>query len=237
LYTNQVLAFRLFVVDHSWALVWAVLLALNNMSVVQYAKVVFEAAKNPSVLSRQITWLISCAAHTMHRMTATLKEADIDDSQREFAAQCFSLLLNSTTLDEASNHYLAICTVFLSPIINPSVHSAKQSIDLSLGSITRKYIKPYQDEPDALETTKSSLDDDETVETETSDAAIKATIKSQSPFTAHFKVYTNVLAFVVSSSGLFIELLYLLSRKSNCKLRSCVRVAKAKQICTSCHKS
>jgi hypothetical protein len=61
--------------DFSWAYIHALVHVLNKQNISQYAKRVFDFA-NDRLSSDQIksqSWLVSCAAHTTHRLTHTTK--------------------------------------------------------------------------------------------------------------------------------------------------------------------
>ena len=74
-YTREKLVFRLIVIDYSWASVHAILSALNEEDVIQYANRVFSLLNGEiTIESSEKSWLASCAAHTMHRFTKSISK-------------------------------------------------------------------------------------------------------------------------------------------------------------------
>ena len=136
---GEKLSMRLLGLDQSWSLIHAAIEGLNNMSVANYSRIVYEVAKDAAAFALHpiMTWIISCAAHTMKRTTTNIKELALDEHIAKYAALCFSLLLNSKTLAEMTTYYQAICIVFMSPSESDDFITAKQLIDAALNDDKR----------------------------------------------------------------------------------------------------
>ena len=109
----------------------AIIDVFNGQTIAKYSQVVYKLAKNPEMMHSNWpdhTWLISCASHTMKRVTVSLKKMKIANHNYTYAAFSFSLLLNCTTLNQASEHFKNICTVFLTPSLTPSVTISKAKL-------------------------------------------------------------------------------------------------------------
>jgi len=77
---------------------------LNGLNQIEYSKKVFEFA-NGSELDINISWLISCAGHTVKRVTNDFKSLNMTELQYRFVCYCFSLLMNSTNLELSPKHF------------------------------------------------------------------------------------------------------------------------------------
>ena len=93
---------------------------------------------------KDMSWLISCAAHTMKRVTFSLKKLSLDEATYTYVSFCFSLLLNATTLDFASQLYRHICIILLTPTLTSEVANAKDKIREALAQ--RVVSKDEEDE-------------------------------------------------------------------------------------------
>ena len=89
---------------------------------------------------KDMSWLISCAAHTMKRVTFSLKKLNLDDATYTYVSFCFSLLLNATTLDSASQLYRHICIILLTPTVTSEVEAAKHKIREALAQRVESYV-------------------------------------------------------------------------------------------------
>ncbi len=81
-FQNNKLAFRLIVSDYSWAAIHALIQTFNTESVVNYSDRVFNyCINNLDFNLSELSWYISCAAHTMHRYSRGVKKIfkDKDD--------------------------------------------------------------------------------------------------------------------------------------------------------------
>lgn len=84
-----------------------------------------QAAKDADLMR-----IASCAAHTMNRFTRALKRhvTFLDDSCRNFAIFCFSLLLNCVDLHSQTVVFDLICRYFLSPREDKIFVEAKKAL-------------------------------------------------------------------------------------------------------------
>ena len=118
----------------------------------------------------------------MKRVTFAMKQLGMDPAVYTYASFCFSLLLNSTTLTEATDNFRRICTVLLTPTLTHEVTEAKKHIQAALAS---------RDKGDDEDSDERGIDepgdqqDDE--DDETPSAKKFTTLKQESPFTQHFK--------------------------------------------------
>jgi hypothetical protein len=112
----QSLHFRLFIIDYAWASIHSAIEVFNKDSVPTYSINCYKLASGDTTLldSENYTWLGSCVSHTMKRFADSLKKLQVSAKQKRYVCFCFSLLLNSTTLDEISTYFEKICLVFLS---------------------------------------------------------------------------------------------------------------------------
>ena len=70
----------------------------------------------------------------MKRVTFAMKQLGLDPAVYTYVSFCFSLLLNSTTLTEASDNFNRICTVLLTPTLTHDVVEAKKHIQAALAN-------------------------------------------------------------------------------------------------------
>ena len=66
-----------------------------------------------------LSWIASCASHTMHRFVRSFKKNEIfnakeEKEQQRFVIYCFLLLLNSKDLDQILLVFEHMCYAFLS---------------------------------------------------------------------------------------------------------------------------
>lgn len=121
IFPTEARIFKLLICDFSWATIHAALLSFNREYILEYAARVFQLSKglvshdDPSRL-----WLVSCCAHTMHRLCLAIKRRLVfkEKEYRHFAINCFSLLLNCLSLPTCSEVFRLICIVHIYPVIN-----------------------------------------------------------------------------------------------------------------------
>jgi hypothetical protein len=120
--------FRIIGMDLSWATIHAALEMFNMETVEEYAKRIYEYSQSTAV-SEEFTksFLASCCSHTMHRFTRAIKRqvTFLNKEHRNFAALCFSLLLNTLDLDSTKEIFKLMCTVFLNEKYSSQVDEAK----------------------------------------------------------------------------------------------------------------
>lgn len=101
---------RLLVIDLSWATIHEFLNSINIEEIQEYMERVYSYSKLEPELKRNSnkSWLASCTSHTMHRFTVQLKIkiTFLDDYFKQFSVFCFSLLLNSLTLESATKYFI-----------------------------------------------------------------------------------------------------------------------------------
>jgi hypothetical protein len=91
---------------------------LNNETIYEYSQRIFtyyEIADKDVDIEKQKGFLASCISHSTHRFTMGLKRY-VKFSSKEhkvFAACCFSLLANSTTLEASKLVFMLMCEVLL----------------------------------------------------------------------------------------------------------------------------
>ena len=116
IFPNDLFAFRLICLDLSWATIHAALEIINMENIGKYAQRVYSVAKNERSIDSfdRLSWLASCASHTMHRYVRHVKKSNIFKHKHAFSFStfCFSLLLNSTTLNETTIVFRLMCIVF-----------------------------------------------------------------------------------------------------------------------------
>ena len=122
------LKFRIIGMDLSWATIHAALEIFNMETVDEYAERIFEYSKVsliPGELKK--SFLASCCSHTMHRFTKAMKRqvTFTNKEHRNFAAFCFSLLLNCIDLESSKEIFKLMCTVFLNETYTSYVDEAK----------------------------------------------------------------------------------------------------------------
>ena len=97
-----------------------------------YSKRVFEFSNNPNLKNNHPTklWLASCTSHTMHRFVKALRvKVNIEEKEhREFAVNCFALLLNCTLLEVSSALFSFICFCFNSPKDDMQCENARRKL-------------------------------------------------------------------------------------------------------------
>ncbi len=108
---KDLFAFRLVVIDYSFASIHSILNTLNKMEIIEYAKHILEISEGKANFDPSKSYLVSCVAHTMKRFSKSIKP--IEQSKEQHAQICyyFSLLLNSTTMLELKTYFEHI-TVF-----------------------------------------------------------------------------------------------------------------------------
>ena len=123
---DSFLKFRIVGMDLSWATIHAALEMLNNETIEEYAKRIYEYSKVTTVDFVK-SFLASCCSHTMHRFTRALKRQVkfLEKEHRTFAVLCFSLLLNSLDLESSKQIFQLMCIVFLNEKFGPQVEVAK----------------------------------------------------------------------------------------------------------------
>ena len=247
---NQKCNFRLIVTDFAWVLMHAVVDVFNRQTIAEYAQVVFAVSKQPSLIDTQFagrSWLISCVSHTMKRVTGSLKKLHIPTHSFRYAAFTFSLLLNSTHLDMATEVFRQMCIVFLTPTLTAEVTTAKTKLNTlldvrpeSLFEMTKIYraaglrfdlsqletnfnedfadsagpqtddALDSDDRPDNDDGLSTDEEEGEVEEEREEDITVKkampdefssGTIKSNSPFTAHFREIETTVRRSLSESS------------------------------------
>jgi hypothetical protein len=114
------LFFRFVVSDLCWPTIHAVLEVLNNETIYEYSQRIFtysEIADKDVDIEKQKGFLASCISHSTNRFTMGFKR-NVKFSSKEqkvFAACCFSLLANSTTLEASKRIFMLMCEVFIRP--------------------------------------------------------------------------------------------------------------------------
>ncbi len=190
------LAFRLVVIDYSFASIHAVLDSLNRMEIIEYANHILLVSSGKAVYDATKSYLVSCVAHTMKRFTKTLKKIIKSEDFHQFMSLCFSLLLNCTTLDALQTYFEHICVVFRSRYKNKSfclsfkflqsaLEQRPNSEKESLNKILRSCMENDEDKEDEV-----NIIEELEVETEVN----SKTIKSRSPFT---KIFFDISSKVV----------------------------------------
>ena len=174
--------------------------SFNKELMNEYSKRVFEFSKTPEIKNNHPSklWIASCTGHTMHRFTKALnKKIKFEEKEhREFAVNCFSLLLNCILLEVSSALFSSICFCFNSTKDDVQCTNARQLLQEMISE------RPISRE----ETTKilfktRTLGHENTSETEEDDPVVssnidrilnseakkqKETIKAASPFARHF---------------------------------------------------
>lgn len=112
---------RLLVIDLSWATIHEFLNSINIEEIQEYMERVYSYSKLEPELKRNSnkSWLASCTSHTMHRFTVQLKIkiTFLDDYFKQFSVFCFSLLLNSLTLESATKYFIIWSSFFVQNIM------------------------------------------------------------------------------------------------------------------------
>lgn len=173
-------------------------MALNSQTVEDYAKIMYQIASGARTFDDYPlnSWLASCAAHTMKRFVNSLDKS-IDRNLRRYICFCFSLMLNSTSLDQLSDYFRWICIVHLSETRSELVISSEKAL-----------IEAVKERPETLASIKKIVnrfdqdrgftifdsDQDELRESDNTklDSIVEKIspnqpIKHSSPFTSHFK--------------------------------------------------
>jgi len=121
-YTGEKLSFRLVVIDYSWASIHSILGSLNYEDPITYANRVLKLVNNEITIDTDNkTWIASCAAHTMHRFTKSIKKnLKMDKESYMFYSFCFSLLLNCKSLEEIKSYFSSLVIVSKSKFLNNS---------------------------------------------------------------------------------------------------------------------
>ena len=113
------LSFRLVVSDFSWPTIHATLEVLNLESIFSYSERVYRLSLEEPPRNNEVnlSWLASCASHTMNRFTKAIKlkiNFGKNTDHRQFSIFSFSLLLNCTTLHQASSLFGLMVIIFCS---------------------------------------------------------------------------------------------------------------------------
>jgi hypothetical protein len=114
-FQNNKLAFRLIVSDYSWAAIHALIQTFNTESVVNYSDRVFNyCINNLDFNLSELSWYISCAAHTMHRYSRGVNKIFKDKETCKFVCFVFSLMLNCDNIQTLGKLFMQLCVVFQS---------------------------------------------------------------------------------------------------------------------------
>ncbi|XDV39447.1 hypothetical protein PO909_008694 [Leuciscus waleckii] len=117
--------------DFSWALIGSVLLAFNKESVSSYLNrahlIVSQKVKSADAFN--FTVLHLCSSHIIKAVTQGFAKKTGEYAVKEYATYCFGLLLNSTTLQEALNHFQDMAMLFMSANKSNAVMAAKNTLD------------------------------------------------------------------------------------------------------------
>jgi hypothetical protein len=177
----------LVVIDYSWASIHAILDVFNRVDVIGYAHHIFEEAKHGSI-KLDYTYLLSCAAHTMKRFSKAIKKFHLGKDLHRFICYCFSLLLNSTTLEKMDIYFDAMCSVFLSQHESDVFKKAVELLEESIASrpddikALDKILNNFLDSVPQKEDSCTSESDSPALDTKSSKS-----IKDNSPFTHHYQ--------------------------------------------------
>ena len=195
------LCFRLVVIDYSLASIHALLDALKRETVEMYSAHVFALAKNESGIECGLTWLASCAAHTMHRLVRSVKRKfKVSKEIKSLFCHCFSLMLNAKDLGCLDELFRAIVVVFSSPFESPVFVESLGILQLSIETRPETNTKIR----DLIELVKAEQDNDdgepeEPIKSQKLELyrqmeksyfetlGCKSTIKEKSPFGRHFR--------------------------------------------------
>jgi hypothetical protein len=118
------LQFKLMITDYSWATMHAAVEIFFIVDIFEHSERVFELSKIKSnedskEIYKLLSWIASCASHTMHRFVRSLKKKKIfnareEKEQQRFVIYCSSLLLNSKDLDQILLVFEHLCYAFFS---------------------------------------------------------------------------------------------------------------------------
>ena len=156
---NSSLAFRLAVLDYSWASIHGLLKSLNTETVQDYAKRVFALAKGEIEVDSDKTWFASCAAHTMKRFINSLNKQlnkDVSNGLKTFAILCFSLLLQSMSLSEFAEYLEHIFVVFNTEAYDDNVVKSEKFLR---ESISKRQINDFDEQKIEKEYNQSMSND------------------------------------------------------------------------------
>lgn len=127
------LRFRYLVSDYSWVIIHSALQEINHDSILEYAQAVMQLCikelDQVEEFMQRRTWLVSCAAHTMHRYSKAIKALTASQELYEFGCFCFNLLLTSTDLTCLQDFFKLICFVFLSKDNSSRTKSSIQKLN------------------------------------------------------------------------------------------------------------
>ena len=105
---------------------------LNSQSLIQYSQKVFQLARHELDDVTNMSWIISCCAHTMKRFTHGIKHLKLGDLVSAFLVYGFSLLVNSTNLELAGEYYKLMSVIFSSEFSTRGVLEAKRKLKAAL---------------------------------------------------------------------------------------------------------
>ena len=168
------------VVDFSYALMGAVLLSFNSMTLTQYLLHTFQILRHGDDGRHRMTTVVICCAHMTHAAARrmTLKESSRD--KRRNAMIMFTALQRADNLSVARSVYHDASVVLCSEYNNDR---CKQAYRRLMAVACRLHADSYCDEDEVEQPeTETVSDDHDYTQVET-----KKTLKDSSPFTHYFK--------------------------------------------------
>ena len=132
-YPNDGKLCYIIVLDLAWASIHAAC-TINRESFVDYNRRVWRLAQGDlTAILKDKFFLASCASHTMHRFTRSLKikklfKKEFNNEDRDFAIHSFSMMMNCVELEAMSKIFHLLCICLDSKYSNNDVEKAREAL-------------------------------------------------------------------------------------------------------------
>ena len=101
-------------IDFSWDMIHGIVNGINNESITSYLRRCWSIinCNEPKEAIKQFTYVHICSAHYMHIMAVNLARMKVTKDVKEFAMHTIALLVDSTSLQNATKTFRDMCYAF-----------------------------------------------------------------------------------------------------------------------------
>ncbi|KAL0148728.1 hypothetical protein M9458_055906, partial [Cirrhinus mrigala] len=121
--------------DYSWALIGSVRLAFNKETAGAYLERTHRIVSNSCLQSvdlQNFTVLHLCSSHILKAVCQSFARKTNNKALKEYATYCFALLINSSSLEEATDVFFDMSILFTSADDTDTVKAAKANLDMKI---------------------------------------------------------------------------------------------------------
>ena len=178
-------------IDFSWPLLNGILAGVNREDVPRFLSRAYQMLSGENLNTGthcDYTHPHICSAHMLNNVSQKLKKLHLKKKQKHTYLYLFGMLLDCTSLAEASSVFTHMCVILDSPHRSASLRASKQKISAMLTADCRNFID-------------TELDDDCNLVEIGDDEGRANTIRGKSPFTKFFQNIRNATEVEQDSSS------------------------------------